>query len=331
MMWLPLAIAAPPDTSDFSSDQKTPSAGEIVLLPDYLPLQVGNKWTYLHKDSRYRSSDRVKVEIVSTTIIQWKSYYVFNSLPFVPGLDQLGTLFVRYDEATRRYVRLTREGEVPLFPVGRQSDSKIDHSVDEQEKLVAGRLSYLTCVSCASSGVEIVFDKGVGISAVGGTYSWGTDSYTLKSATVSGKTMGEPPEEEIIQKKKNRAGPVVSRADPELFLEINQREHGATLILSVKNPAESMLSLNFETSQNYDFFVRDRETGKEIWRWSKGNYFSKVNRNQALLPGQQWQYEEFWDYKDNQHYLLRPGMYEVVGALVTREPRETQPVEIIIP
>ena len=104
-------------TSDLSSGQvETPSPGEIVLLPDYLPLQVGNKWTYLHKDSRYRSSDRIKVEIVSTTIIQWKSYYVFSALPFVPGLDQLGTLFVRYDEAARRYVRLTREGKVRCFP-----------------------------------------------------------------------------------------------------------------------------------------------------------------------------------------------------------------------
>jgi hypothetical protein len=159
MMWQPKAIAAPPSTSDLEAL----SPGEIVLLPDYLPLQVGNKWTYLHKDSRYHSSDRIKVEIVSTTIIQWKSYYVFSTLPFVPGLDQLGTLFVRYDEAARRYVRLTREGEVALFPVGRQSDSKFDRSVDEQEKLVAGRLSYLTCVSCASTGVEIVFDKGVGI------------------------------------------------------------------------------------------------------------------------------------------------------------------------
>lgn len=332
MMWQPKAIAAPPSTSDLSSGQvETPSPGEIVLLPDYLPLQVGNKWTYLHKDSRYRSSDRIKVEIVSTTIIQWKSYYVFSALPFVPGLDQLGTLFVRYDEAARRYVRLTREGEVALFPVDRQSDSKFDRSVDEQEKLVAGRLSYLTCASCASTGVEIVFDKGVGISAVGGTYSWGTDSYTLKSAVVSGKNIGEPPEEEIIQKKKSRKGPVISRADPELFLEINKREHGASLILCVKNPAENMLSLNFETSQNYDFFVRDRESGKEIWRWSKGNYFSRVNRNLALLPGQQWRYEEFWDYKDNQHYLLAPGTYEAVGALVTREPRETQPVEITLP
>jgi hypothetical protein len=324
-------LAEPQDQTASSGNSQGRALPEIVLLPDFLPLQVGNKWTYLHKDSRYRSSDRIKIEIVSTTIIQWKSYYVFNNLPFIPGLDPLGTLFIRYDETNRRYVRLTREGEIPLFPVGSSANSKFDQSVDDQDKPVPGRLSYLTCVSCSSTGVEIIFDKGVGISAVEGTYSWGTDSYSLKSAVVNGKNIGEPPEEEKIQKKKNRAGPVISRADPELFLEVDKREHGASLILTVKNPAENMLSLNFETSQNYDFLVREKETGRILWRWSQGNYFSKVGRNLALLPGQQWRYEEFWDFKDNQHYLLKPGIYEVAGALATREPRETQPVEITLP
>jgi hypothetical protein len=304
---------------------------EIFLLPDFLPLQVGNRWTYLHKDSRFQGTDKVRIEITGTTIIQWKSYYVFSSLPFVPGLDQLGALMIRYDEANRRYVRLTREGEVPLFPVGGNSDSQFDHSVDDQDKLVPGRLSYLTCVSCQSTGGEMVFDKGVGIVAVEGTFSWGTEQYSLKSAIVNGRNIGEPPEEEKIQKKKNRNMPVISRADPELLLQIDKREHGASLILIVKNPAENMLSLNFETSQNYDFVVREKETGQEVWRWSKGNYFSKVGRNVALLPGQQWKYEEFWNYKDNQHYLARPGTYEVVGALATREPRESQPASLTLP
>jgi hypothetical protein len=304
----------------------------LYLSPEYFPLNPGNRWIYQRADSRFKSTERITVAIIGTPIIKWKTYYAFNQLPFVPGTGRLGQVLIRYDTSSRRFVRLAKEGDVPLFPVEDSSDAKVDTAVDDQGNPVPHRLSYLTCLSCAETGVEVLFDRGVGIVAVQNSFSEGTESFTLKSAFVNGKQIGDPIEEEKLeQQKKKGPAAVVSRADPDLFLEVNQRDHGVSMILHVKNPTESYLSLFFNSSQTYDFVVKEKQAATEVWRWSKSNFFSRVARNTALLPRQQLKYEEFWDYKDNQHYLLRPGIYEVTGLLSTRDPLETQPVEITIP
>src|SRR5437867_4037508 len=184
----------------------------LIVTPDFLPLSLGNRWIYSKTDSRFKKAETIKVEIISTPILKWKTYYVFNHLPFIPALENAHNVLVRYDEGTKRFLRLTPEGETPLFPVGERMES---------EKVI---------------------------------------------------------------KKEPKSGPVVSRADPNLSFEVEKKENGARLSLRVKNPTESFLSFNFTSSQTYDFVVREKGTGFEIWRWSKGNYFSPVLRNLALLP-----------------------------------------------
>ena len=332
LAWIPSSLATALQDSKSNASLKASEGGiGMMITPDYFPLNPGNRWIFSKTDSRFKKTDTVKVEIISTPIIKWKTYYVFNQLPFLPGLEGANNILVRYDSVTKRYLRLTQEGELPLFPVGSEADAKFDASVDEANNPVANRMSYLTCLRCSDAGIEIVFDRGIGIVAVESTFIWGTENYELKSAVVNWQTFGEPMVDEKASAKEAKTGPVVSRADPNLTLEVEKVEQGVKLIFKVKNPTESFLSFNFTSSQNYDFVVREKESGFEIWRWSKGNFFSQVLRNLALLPQEAWKFEEVWNYKDSERNDIKHGVYEAVAILTTKQPLESAPVEIVVP
>ncbi|MFN8008050.1 MAG: BsuPI-related putative proteinase inhibitor [Terriglobia bacterium] len=303
------------------------------LPSDYLPLHVGNRWVYTKTNSQFKKSEQVIVQIINTTILKWKTYYVFNRLPFVPGLESASNVLLRYDPEARQLLRLAEGVELPVFPVGSGTDSKFDISVDETGKRVLNRLSYLTCVNCEDKGMEIVFDRGMGITAVLITHEWGTESFDLRGADVNLKHYGEviPEEPKKSPRGPGHGGPIISRADPEIRLEVEKSNARARLVMRVKNPSEGYLSLNFTTSQTYDFIIRDKESGKEVWRWSKGNFFSRVRRNLAVLPEAEWKFEALWNFKNNQGEELVPGIYDVSAILTTREPRESEPVTVQVP
>ncbi len=325
----PICLVAAVQGLDHSAKPET-TAG-MNLPVDYFPLNLGNRWIYSRTDSRFKKTESIKIEIISTPIIKWKTYYVVSHLPFVPGLENANNILIRFDDESKRFLRLAPEGELPLFPVGESADAKFDVSLDENQKQVPNRMSYLTCPDCADAGMEIVFDRGIGPVSVGLTFAWGTESYDLKSAQVNGKQFGERIQPETARPKEAKSGPVVSRADPNLSLEVEKKESEVHLSLKVKNPTDSFLSFKFATSQDYDFIVKEKDSGLEIWRWSKGSYFSKVSRNVALLPEKEWKFEAVWDYKDNERNDIKHGTYQIVGILTTNEPRESQAADIAFP
>ena len=51
--------------------QSTASDVTAFLRPDYLPLNLGNRWIYNRVESRFKKTDTVRVEIISTPIIRW--------------------------------------------------------------------------------------------------------------------------------------------------------------------------------------------------------------------------------------------------------------------
>jgi hypothetical protein len=332
LAWIRFSLATTVQDSRSDPPQKASDSGTGMMIPpDYFPLNPGNRWIYSKTESRFKKTETVRIEIISTPIIKWKTYYVFNQLPFVPGLESGNNILVRYDNVTKRYLRLTQEGETPLFPVSPEADAQFDASVDASNNPVANRMSYLTCLRCSDAGMEVVFDRGIGVVAVQSTFVWGTENYELKSALVNWQNFGEPMVDEKASAKEPKTGPVVSRADPNLSLEVEKVDQGAKLIFVVKNPTESFLSFRFTSSQTYDFVVREKESGFEIWRWSKGNFFSQVLRNLALLPQKEWRFEEVWNYKDSERNDVKQGVYEAVAILTTKQPLESAPVEIVIP
>jgi hypothetical protein len=336
LAWLVLFFPAnysvtPEEQGRAATAVKPATASGLPLPSDYFPLNFGNRWIYSRTDSRFKKIETVKVEIISTPIIKWKTYYVVSHLPFIPGLENANNVLIRFDDEAKRFLRLTPEGEAPLFPVGEAADAQFDFSVDENQNQMPNRMSYLTCRDCADAGTEIVFDRGIGPVSVGLTFSWGTESYDLRSAEVNGKHFGERIEQEKPNTKELKSGPVVSRADPNISLEIEKKESDVRLSLRVKNPTDSFLSFKFATSQDYEFVVREKESGLEIWRWSKGSYFSKVLRNVALLPEKEWKFEAFWDFKDSERNDIKHGTYQAIGILTTNEPRESEPMDITFP
>ncbi|HVN82803.1 MAG TPA: BsuPI-related putative proteinase inhibitor [Terriglobia bacterium] len=318
--------------SDANPPQESqPADSSLALGVDYFPLTLGNRWIYNKTESRFKKTDTVKVEIIRTPIIKWKTYYVFNQLPFVPGLENANNIPVRYDAPSRSFLKLTPDGEKSLFPVGEQADARFASSVDERSNPVENRLSYMACVRCQNAGMEMVFDRGVGVVAVESTFPWGTETYELKSAEVNRRKFGEPIAEGKGGGKQSKFGTGLVRVDPNLTLDAQKTDNGVKLVFTVKNPTEGYLSFRFNTSQTFDLIVREKDTGFEIWRWSKGNFFSRVLRNVALLPQDEWKFEENWDYKDNERNEIRRGTYEVVALLTTVEPRESAPVDIMVP
>jgi len=101
--------------------QSAASDATAFLRADYLPLNLGNRWIYTRAESRFKKTDTVRIEIISTPIIRWRTWYIFSQLPFAPGLESANNVPIRYDDDTKRFVRLAQEGELPLFPVGDDS------------------------------------------------------------------------------------------------------------------------------------------------------------------------------------------------------------------
>ena len=307
---------------------------DYVLGPDYLPLQLGNRWIYEQEDSRFQRTTQVKIEIIARPILQWTTYYVFNQLPFVPGLEGERNVVVRYDQDNRRFLRLIAQDqgreEIPLFPVGESADAIINQSLGNDGLPVENRLSYLTCSDCEDSGLEIILDRGLGIVEVGIFSDWGAEAYRLKSGVVNGHNFGNPIQAET-EPDVPRSEVVVSRSDPVLRLDFQKNSQGVDLLFIVKNPTDYFLSFNFNSSQTYDFVIREKQTGFEVWRWSKGYFFTPVIRSHALLPQKEWKFKEVWNLKDNERNDIRLGAYEVVAILTSKIPRESSSVEIVLP
>ena len=335
-VWIQWGEGFASEAGSLSAGSETKVQRDFSLGPDYLPLQLGNRWIYEKEDSRFQRKTTVKIEIISRPILKWTTYYVFNQLPFVPGLEGERNVVVRYDQATHQFLHLIAQGqeeeEIPLFPVGESADAIFDESPGDDGLPVANRLSYLTCPDCEDSGLEMVFDRGLGIAAVSIFSDWGEESYRLKSALVNGQNFGDPLEPEPEpQPGRSRSEVVVSRADPVLSLDIQKKREEVDLLLVVKNPTDYFLSFNFKSSQTYDFVVREKQSGFEVWRWSKGNFFTPVIRSHALLPQKEWKFKVVWNLKDNERNDIKLGAYEAVAILTSEIPRESSAVDIVLP
>ena len=127
----------------------------------------------------------------------------------------------------------------------------------------------------------MIFDRGLGIVEVGIFSDWGSESYRLKSALVNGRNFGEPMQPET-EPDRPRSEVVFSRADPVLSLECQKKSQAVDLLFVVKNPTDYFLSFNFNSSQTYDFVVREKQTGFEVWLLVQGYFFTPCDP--AAMP-----------------------------------------------
>lgn len=82
---------------------------------------------------------------------------------------------------------------------------------------------------------------------------------------------------------------------PELGSSLNVRVMEDTVVLEIHitNVASSPITLEFPSSQRYDFAVSTAE-GESVWRWSAARSFAQVLGSEELQPGESRRYSETW-------------------------------------
>ena len=99
--------------------------------------------------------------------------------------------------------------------------------------------------------------------------------------------------------------------------------------MSVTNTSDKLLPFRFQSGQSYDFAIHDA-SGREVWRWSRGNFFTQVVRNDSIRASAKWQFEATWNRKDNDDNPVPPGAYRLT-AILTASPQVQASMPLNIP
>lgn len=83
---------------------------------------------------------------------------------------------------------------------------------------------------------------------------------------------------------------------------------------ALTNTSSSVRTLVFSSGQKFDFKVTD-SSGREVWRWSQGKFFTMALEKLVLKEGQSQVYSASWDQKDSQGRQVPVGVYLISGYL----------------
>jgi hypothetical protein len=296
------------------------SAQGVRMSPDFLPLDVGNRWEYEIVDTEGLTLDTFEMEISTYTIVDGTSYYVFSRFPFVGAGEAVG---VRYDRDLRQYLRFDGELEGDLFPVSRVSVEVIE--TDANDLPLKARFDF--------GDIVLVLERSVGI--VEGEFNGeaGTQNVKLVGALIGNEAVVGEVDVRTPQTLLPTAAPtdnVGEVSDSSLTTQIDvvaeADEH--QFLFRVQNISDRLLAFDFNSSQNFDFVVIDPRQGDEVWRWSERLFFSEVVRSEGLQAGSEWRFEAAWNHRDKELNEVIPGVYEVVATLVAESPVESEPIQI---
>jgi hypothetical protein len=122
----------------------------------------------------------------------------------------------------------------------------------------------------------------------------------------------------------------VSAQNPRLEVSATPTPDGYRFVMVVTNTSDKLLPLRFTSSQTYDFVIRDTLGDREVWRWSDGNFFNQVIRNESIRAEGKWQFDETWNRKDNDGKPVPAGAYRLT-AIVTSSPLLQVSIPLNIP
>jgi hypothetical protein len=284
----------------------------LLAQPEWLPLKDGNTWTYQER----RGTTSFTIRVGTQAFIGNEIYHRLTGYTAQP-------VWVRYHEDGDLYFRnedLDRDERLTSFDPAEQPYwnaplRTCEQGGQTQEKREAYRgpvgeipsalvIKYIT-YGCADAGsLEEKFAANIGMIERTEQTIAGPRTYELVLARVGSLTM--------------RSGAWGS------FTVSVQRPFGAAglraaLELRVSGP--EAVNLRFNTSQDFDVVVRTQE-GREVWRWSDGQFFLQVLRAETTL-GKQWEVEI---------PQLPAGKYEVEAWVVSgpsqRDFAAVAPIEI---
>lgn len=78
------------------------------------------------------------------------------------------------------------------------------------------------------------------------------------------------------------------------------------------------VQLVYNTSQRFDFSVVRVATGREVWRWSVGRFFTPAIQRIRLDPGETTSQSVEWRAVNNRGNPVPPGAYRVLGENLAR-------------
>ena len=92
----------------------TALAQGVRMSADFLPLDVGKRWTYEVTSDAGQKVGEIAFAVEEYTIVSGVSFYVLSEFPFSPEAGE-PIRFVRYDKSERYFTRRLRNDEGPLF------------------------------------------------------------------------------------------------------------------------------------------------------------------------------------------------------------------------
>jgi len=83
--------------------------------------------------------------------------------------------------------------------------------------------------------------------------------------------------------------------------------------MTVANPFNEPVTLQFSSGKTYDFIIRDRD-GQKVWQWSDGKVFTMALQQRELAAGESYEVSARWTVPEGKTSLL-PGLYHIRGII----------------
>jgi hypothetical protein len=316
----------------------------VRMSQDFFPLDVGKRWTYEVTNETGQKVGELTFAVEEYTIVSGVSFYVLSEFPFSPETGE-PIRFVRYDKNERAFMRKLRNDEGPLFlDDGATTEVLEADASGTPQKFVLKR-----------DKVALTFQRGVGIvearmessgrpviaklaaaaarpaarPAVPSTPAPSSSPVTRTPTTPAGGAPVILPLPTPVEPAR-REPPVasVTAENPKTDVTVTRSDAGYAIRMTVENLSDKLLPFRFTSSQTYDFWVQSSATGKEVWRWSNGNFFTQVMRSDSIRGGGKWQFDVVWDGKDNDGSPVTPGEYRVFGLIKATPSLQASPVVV---
>jgi hypothetical protein len=274
---IPLAAQ---DVRWFDATEFQPARARTAMRP-YLPLEAGNQWLYVQRGRI--AGDPLTIEITGTAVHNSNTYFRlagFSESPAWVRYNASGEL-VEYDPAagTERlwYAFPSPEGSSWRSHLSEPCvQAAVIRTRRGEIRVPAGAFSPALIVeyqpgACADTGLsEEVFAAGIGLLRRTAITIAGPRTFELLYARVSGRTIAGP--ELSIALATDRpvyTADLMPPIDPARAVPV------MTARLTAKNTTSLPVTLEFPTGQQYDFVIRD-STGRQIFQWSEGKFFTQA-------------------------------------------------------
>jgi len=100
-----------------------------------------------------------------------------------------------------------------------------------------------------------------------------------------------------------------------LSTDRSQYQPGQTVVMSITvvNPFDEPVTLQFTSGQTYDFAIWD-SNGQKVWQWSDGKVFTQALQQRELAAGDSYGVTERWTVPEGET-SFPPGLYRINGVI----------------